>query len=201
MPSYAPTYTSSAFLRRKIPRSPLASGDCCKHRLADGKRWRFSHQSAPHVSITGYEDGAFTEYIISTAFGNGPAVVARHRFSDFLKLHESIVEEEGDRLFPVGKVLPGLHTAEVKASRARKLGQYLSEAVARSVEAWSHRVKSGIADADSDVLTPALQAFLGAREIDQARLDSLRRSGSLSSDSLIDLLLRGGGEAGSEPAA
>ena len=62
--------------------------------------------------------------------------------------------------------------------RALRLGRYISEAVSKSVELWAKRVGSEEWSADSEVLLPQIQEFLGAREIDKRRLDSLRSSRS-----------------------
>jgi len=124
------------------------------------------------VCITGFEDAIHgTYYLIETRFGDGPVVRTKHRFREFLALHEQIAPGTG---FPVEKVL--LRTTAVKRSRVAELAKYLSEAVHRCVEAWAERVSKGDADADSDVLSEPLHDFLAAHDIDRRRLESRRSS-------------------------
>ena len=77
----------------------------------------------------------------------------------------------------------------VKKSRVGRLEKYLTDAVNTSIESWAMRVRLGAASVSDDVLTPALQAFLGARDIDAGRLESMRLSTSSSagSDALCEL--------------
>lgn len=108
-PASLQPYVPGTGRSRGLPRSPL-SGVSSKEdsgrtkRLADGRRWKYTNQPGPHTHITGWEETGFgvTTYIIMTSFGDGPKVVVRHRYSDFLKLHELI--GKGTE-FPVPKAL------------------------------------------------------------------------------------------------
>ena len=143
-----------------------------KQHLVSGQRWRYTHQAAPSVCITGFEDAIHgTYYLIETRFGDGPIVRTKHRFREFLALHELLAPGTP---FPVEKVL--LRTTAVKRARVVQLEKYLSEAVHRCVQAWAGRVSQGDADADSDVLNDPLHDFLAARDIDRSRLESRRSS-------------------------
>lgn len=169
---------------RRFAMSPLAgaaaeSSRIVKSRSPTRAAWRLANQPGPTLHVLGYDDNehGVTEYIISTAFG-GPSVVIRHRYSDFRELHSVI----GTGPFPVGKSI--INNESLKKTRTVLLGKYLAEAVAKSVEDWAIRVKQGLAKPTDAVLSPALQKFLGAHDIDVNRLDSMRASGSSSDGDL-----------------
>jgi len=165
-----------AFLKRPnrgpspLAGPPLSPGSKQKRQLASGHRWRFTHQAAPTVQVTRFEERQpTTEYVIETRFGDGPAVVSSHRFSDFIRLHEAIGT---GGTFPVAKAL--FVTEPVKQARVVELGRYLSEVVEARVVAWASEVSQGLREVHSDVLSTELQDFLRARDLDRSRLDSLR---------------------------
>ena len=148
-----------------------------KSRSSARALWRLANQPAPSVRVTGYADrqDGVTEYLIATRFGDGPTVVVRHRFSDFVALHHKLYS--GIK-FPVAKSLFALNEA-LKEQRVVELGKYLAEVVTRSIERLS--------TASDPVFGPDLQDFLGARDIDVGRLDSLRASGSSSEAEALTL--------------
>lgn len=152
---------------------PLSPSSAHNKRLASGQRWRFTHQAAPTVLITGFagNDQGVTEYICETRFGDGRPSIVRHRFSDFLRLHASI---GAGQQFPVAKTL--FVTKEVKQQRVLQLSAYLSDAISQRVTEWAEAVSQGESASWSLVLSDALHDFLDAKELDRARLESLRGS-------------------------
>ena len=180
MPSHASPssyMTSAAFLKKAPRRSPLAPDSSVspkKERLCHAGRWRFVNQPGPRVQITGFEERhGVTEYIIMTKFGtDGPQVFTRHRYTDFLNLHDAV----GSGPFPVEKAL--INTPAVKKARVVRLNKYLTDIVTKCVEEWADKVQRGEVEVSSDVLSPRLQDFLQAKELDQRRLESLRLSAS-----------------------
>jgi hypothetical protein len=82
------------------------------------------------------------------------------------------------------------HRDSHRRGLSRRLSKYIADTVAACVELWVRRVESESLSADSAVLLPALQDFLGAREIDESRLDSQRSADVLAAPQVVEQLLK-----------